>query len=147
MTNFLLVLILTWLVNLVVHLPLRVLLKLCDRFCVENIKYTKIYAQLSLRNGKNITKVIITHETGKELQKSWKNVGFVTYLTKKNRGEDLPSYEQQEKINGEVREHCHISGKNRGASNNHCNLYVKQSYSSFILNVIHSCFFNKNLIE
>ena len=45
---------------------------------------------------------------------------------------DLPLYEEEEGTNDKVRDHCHLTGKSRGASYIHCNIYEKHSHSSFI---------------
>ena len=36
-----------------------------------------------------------------------------------------------------VRDHCHLTGKNRGPAHNTCNINVTQKQSNFILFIIH----------
>ena len=45
---------------------------------------------------------------------------------------------EKEKLSNKVRDHCHLTGRYRGPSDNVCNINVKQKYSNFIPFAFHN---------
>ena len=57
------------------------------------------------------------------------------------RNKNICRFSKKEFISDEVRDHCHLTGKHRGAAHNSCNINVKQKQSNSIPFMFHN-FYN-----
>ena len=72
----------------------------------------------------------------------FKNTKEDIILTKEN-GEDFENNKncrfcEKEILSDKIRDHCHLTGKNRGPAHNTCNINVKQKDSNFIPFAFHN---------
>ena len=65
----------------------------------------------------------------------FKNTKKVIVMTEDDeedyRKNNIRRFCEKEVLSDAVRDHCHLTGKNRGPSHNACNINVKQKYSNF----------------
>ena len=54
------------------------------------------------------------------------------------RNNNICRFYEKEVLSDKVRDHCHLTGINRGPGHNACNINVKQNYSNFITFAFHN---------